>query len=99
LLSEEKLNGFFANLGLYRETDMRSALSGIVTGSSFTFFMSICPYLFKSIANSQSDAHSVGAAEDKALQYYWLFMLLTAFTTTTLSQMVTQGLSGKFEAR
>lgn len=44
--------------------------------------------MFKSIANFGSGAVSVAQAEFNALQYYWWFMVLTAFTGQLLANMV-----------
>ena len=42
--------------------------------------------MFKAIANSGSQATSVQEAEHYALQYFWYFMLLTAFVFTGLAE-------------
>jgi hypothetical protein len=67
-------------------------LSGISSGLLYTLFFSFCPQLFKAIANFEGNVSSKRTAEDKALHYYWYFMLVTAFTGTSLVQMVGQGL-------
>jgi hypothetical protein len=67
-------------------------LSGISSGILYTVFFSFCPQLFKAIANFEGNVSSKRTAEDKALHYYWYFMLVTAFTGTSLAQMVGQGL-------
>lgn len=47
------------------------------------------------IADMGSGAHSGIVSEDRAMQFYWLFMLLTAFTTTSLATMVTNGINNR----
>ena len=44
--------------------------------------------LVQTIANFGSNAVSVAHAEHIALQYYWWFMVLTAFSSTLLTTMV-----------
>ena len=65
--------------------------SGILPALIWTIFFALCPTLFKTIANFGSNAHSVYKAEFKAMQYYWWFIVLTAFTGSSLSNMVLQG--------
>jgi hypothetical protein len=63
-------------------------LSGLVSAFIFTTFFALCPSMFKSIANFGSGAVSVAQAEFSALQYYWWFMVVTAFTGQLLANMV-----------
>jgi hypothetical protein len=65
--------------------------SGILPALIWTLFFAMCPVIFKTIANFGSNAHSVYKAEFKAMQYYWWFIVLTAFTGSSLSNMVLQG--------
>lgn len=67
-------------------------LSGISSGFLYSIFFSICPQLFLALANFEGNASSKKSAEDKALQYFWFFMLATAFTGTTLAQMFFEGI-------
>lgn len=60
-------------------------MSGLVSALLYTSFFAICPVMFKAIANSGSQATSVQEAEKFALQYYWYFMLVTAFVFTGLA--------------
>jgi len=60
-------------------------MSGLVSALLYTAFFAICPVMFKAIANSGSQATSVQEAEKFALQYYWYFMLVTAFVFTGLA--------------
>jgi hypothetical protein len=45
------------------------------------------------IANFGSGATSVRSAEYMALKYYWWFVLLTAFTGASLTNMVLNGVN------
>jgi len=76
--------------GLYNwfnQTKYLSAdiLSGLVSALLYTTFFALCPVMFKMIANAGSQATSVQEAEKYALQYYWYFMLVTAFVFTGLA--------------
>ena len=66
----------------------KQILSGIVPALLFTLFFALCPVMFKSIANFGSNATSVAVAEKAALNYYWWFMVCTAFTGSSLMTMV-----------
>ena len=79
--------------GLKNDKLFNNVLSGILTGLAWTFFFSVCPYLFKMIANFGSGATSVRYAEYRAIQYYWWFILITAFTGTSLSNMILNGIN------
>lgn len=68
------------------------ALSGILTGLLYTGFFSVCPFIFKSLANFGSGATSLRQAEFLAIRYYWIFILVTAFTGSSMATMVTSGL-------
>ncbi|GAX28816.1 hypothetical protein FisN_35Lh018 [Fistulifera solaris] len=62
-------------------------LSGLISAIVYTTFFALCPVLFKAIANFGSKATSVAGAEFRALQYYWWFMVLTAFSGQILAKM------------
>ena len=57
------------------------------SGILYTIFFSVCPFIFKALANYGSGASSLQNAEYKALQYYWIFILVTAFASTSLTNM------------
>jgi hypothetical protein len=83
--------------GLRNNDFFRNVLSGFLTGFVWTLFFSICPFIFKAIANFGSGATSLRQAEFIALKYYWVFILITAFTGTSLSNILLNGLnSGAF---
>jgi Calcium-dependent channel, 7TM region, putative phosphate len=71
----------------------RNIFSGILPALIWTTFFALCPVMFKTIANFGSNAHSVYKAEFKAMQFYWWFIVLTAFTGSSLANMVIQGFS------
>ena len=84
LVAPQTLPGLFEWMG---RTSWLSAeiLSGLISALLYTVFFALCPVLFKSIANSGSQATSVQEAEKYALKYYWYFMLVTAFVFTGLA--------------
>ena len=84
LVAPQYLPGLFEWMG---RTSWLSAdiMSGLVSALLYTLFFALCPVLFKTIANSGSQATSVQEAEKYALQYYWYFMLVTAFVFTGLA--------------
>lgn len=92
LVSSEQLAQWFPN---YEDVGV---LSGLLTGLLYTGFFSVCPFIFKALANFGSGATSQSGAEFRAIRYYWIFILVTAFTGTSLASMVSSGLySGKFQ--
>jgi Calcium-dependent channel, 7TM region, putative phosphate len=62
-------------------------LCGLITAGIWSSFFALCPIIFKSIAFFGSKATSVAHAEHSALQYYWWFMVLTAFSGQLLATM------------
>jgi len=73
-------------------------LAGIVQSSLYSLFFALCPLLFKAIANAGSNAPSVVTAEDAAINYFWWFMVVTAFSGTSLMAMgVTYATTGQIE--
>lgn len=65
-------------------------MAGISSGLMYTLFFSFCPQLFKAIANFEGNVSSKRTAEDKALKYFWIFMMTTSFTGTMLAQMLAE---------
>jgi len=92
LLNPTKLATVFPNLEALRKPQsfFFQVVSGISSGILYSLFFSFCPQLFNAIANFEGNVSSKRTAEDKALTYYWFFMMLTAFTGTTLTQMLTE---------
>lgn len=66
---------------------LSGVLSGLISAMVYTTFFALCPVMFKAIANFGSKATSVAGAEFRALQYYWWFMVLTAFSGQILAKM------------
>lgn len=64
-------------------------IDGLMSGILYTIFFSICPFIFKALANYGSGATSVQHAEYNALFYYWIFILVTAFAGQFLVSMAT----------
>mmetsp|Transcript_4818 Transcript_4818/g.12258 ORF Transcript_4818/g.12258 Transcript_4818/m.12258 type:complete len:1303 (-) Transcript_4818:886-4794(-) len=71
-----------------QNTEDYNAISGFMAGLANTLFFSFCPQLFKAVAFFEGTSSSLERAERKALLYYWLFMLVTAFTGTTLATLL-----------
>jgi hypothetical protein len=66
-------------------------LSGLLSGGMRTLFFALCPQFFKALSNFGSGAASIQQAEKRAIRYYWFFMLVTAFTGTSLVTIVYEG--------
>ena len=69
-------------------------VAGFLQSGLYTLFFALCPVFFKSLANFGSSASSVANAELKALQYYWWFMVVSAFWGTLIANMLLLGLNG-----
>lgn len=63
-------------------------LAGFSSGYIYTIFFSILPQVFKVLGFSEGTSSSKVEAEEKALLFYWYFMLVTAFTGNYLVQML-----------
>ena len=57
-----------------------------------SLFFSILPQIFKYMAFMLGSASTIPNGEDNALKFDWYFMLVTAFTGSTLASMLLQGL-------
>lgn len=66
-------------------------LSGIVSASLFMLFFALCPIIFRAIAMFGSNAKNVLDAEKWALSAYWWFMVVTAFSGSSILNMVLAG--------
>jgi Calcium-dependent channel, 7TM region, putative phosphate len=86
LLSANQLATWFPEMKEY------SLISGILTGLLYTAFFSVCPFIFRALANFGSSATNKGQAEYRAIRYYWIFILATAFTGSSLATMIRSGL-------
>lgn len=67
------------------------ALAGISSGLLYSLFFSILPQIFKALAFFEGTSSSKVKAEEKAMRFYWYFMLVTAFTGSSLVQMLIDG--------
>ncbi|KAG7355019.1 protein of unknown function DUF221-domain containing protein [Nitzschia inconspicua] len=67
-------------------------LAGISSGMLYSLFFSVLPQIFKYLAFMLGSASTVAKGEDNALRFYWYFMLVTAFTGSTLATMLIDGL-------
>lgn len=71
--------------------------AGLSSGMLYSLFFSVLPQIFKYLAFMLGTASTVHKGEDNALQFYWYFMLVTAFTGSTLATMLLNGLlTGNF---
>lgn len=95
LVDAESLDRLFPGL---KDFEMSSLVSGFATALIWSAFFAVCPTLFKSIANFGSRATSVASAEFSALQYYWWFMVVTAFSGQLLATMFIRGTNDGLEA-
>jgi len=68
------------------------SLAGISSGLIYSLFFSILPQIFKALAFFEGSSSSKVKAEENALRFYWYFMLVTAFTGTSLVQMLVDGI-------
>ncbi|GKY91495.1 hypothetical protein MPSEU_000121700 [Mayamaea pseudoterrestris] len=95
LVSYAQLDSLFPQITSWTQSafgfSITHLLSGLISACIYTTFFALCPSMFKSIANFGSGAVSVSHAEFKALQYYWWFMVVTAFTGQLLANMVIDG--------
>ena len=69
-----------------------NVLSGIASASLFMLFFALCPIIFKAIAMFGSNATSALDAEKWALSAYWWFMVVTAFSGSSILNMVLAGI-------
>jgi len=63
-------------------------ISGITSSIVWSMFFMLCPQVFKLIAYFGSKATSLAQAERRALQYFWWFMVITAFTGPMLAYWI-----------
>lgn len=92
LLSPESLQGILPNLDTWLQNDFAKYIfSGFIPALVWTGFYALCPPMFKAIANFGSNATSVADAERSALRYFWWFMIVSAFTGTSLATAVLRG--------
>mmetsp|Transcript_24637 Transcript_24637/g.68012 ORF Transcript_24637/g.68012 Transcript_24637/m.68012 type:complete len:1091 (+) Transcript_24637:1740-5012(+) len=86
LLSPGKLKGIAPGIQLWSENNIGSYIfSGFLPALVWTGFYGVCPPMFKAIANFGSNATSAACAEGSAMRYFWWFMIVSAFTGTSLA--------------
>ena len=92
LLSPETLGRVITDLDVWlRNSFLKYVFTGLIPALVWTAFFAICPPMFKSIANFGSNATSSPDAEGSALKYFWWFMVVSAFTGTSLSSAIIEG--------
>lgn len=93
LLSPASLVGILPQLDTWLQNDLAEVIfSGWIPALIWTIFYSICPPIFKAIANFGSNATSAAVAEGTALRYFWYFMILSGLTTTSLLSAGIEGI-------
>eukprot|EP00536_Pseudo-nitzschia_multiseries_P007157 jgi/Psemu1/286916/fgenesh1_pg.165_\ len=86
LLSPKKLEGIAPDINIWLQNHITSYIfSGFIPAMVTTGFYGICPPMFKAIANFGSNASSAACAEGSAMRYFWWFMIVSAFTGTSLA--------------
>jgi len=91
-LSPEILQGILPNLDNWLQNEFAKYIfSGFIPALVWTGFYAVCPPMFKAIANFGSNATSAACAEGSALRYFWWFMIVSAFTGTSLAAAVLKG--------
>jgi hypothetical protein len=93
LVEPERLQKILPDILIWQEQSafLANILSGLVPALIWTGFFALCPALFKIIANFGSNATSSVNAENVALWYFWWFMVLAAFSGTSLSTAIIKG--------
>ena len=92
LLSPQSLQEILPDLDSWLQNGfMKYVFSGFIPALVWTGFYAICPPMFKAIANFGSNATSAACAEGSALRYFWWFMIVSAFTGTSLASAVIKG--------
>lgn len=92
LLSPATLGRVIDDLDVWLQNSfLQYVFTGLIPALVWTAFFAICPPMFKMIANFGSNATSSALAEESALQYFWWFMVVSAFTGTSLSSAVIDG--------
>eukprot|EP00934_Nitzschia_sp_Nitz4_P000795 Nitzschia sp. Nitz4//scaffold32_size149145//19447//26119//NITZ4_002866-RA/size149145-augustus-gene-0.25-mRNA-1//1//CDS//3329548030//795//frame0 len=94
LVSPESLSKIFPDIERLQQSSdfLANIFSGFIPALVWTSFFAACPPMFKIIANFGSNATSSVSAENSALQYFWWFMLVSAFTGTSFATAFVNGL-------
>jgi hypothetical protein len=92
VLSPQSLGKVFEDLDVWLQNSfLKYIFTGLIPALVWTAFFAICPPMFKMIANFGSNATSSALAEESALKYFWWFMVVSAFTGTSLSSAIIEG--------
>jgi len=92
LLSPEHPNFILPDLDVWLQNDfLKYIFSGFIPALVWTAFYAVCPPMFKAIANFGSNATSEAFAEGSAMRYFWWFMVVSAFSGTTLASAMING--------
>ena len=94
IVDSETLDEIFPRLAEWAEArniQITQLVSGMLSALIWSAFFASCPLIFKAISNFGSKANSVANAEFKALQYFWWFMVVTAFSGQLLASMILSG--------
>jgi hypothetical protein len=93
VLSPDYLAAAFPDAAIWQNSDTAfyRLFAGISSGMLYSLFFSVLPQIFKYLAFMLGSASTVAKGEDNALQFYWYFMLVTAFTGSTLATMLLEG--------
>ena len=94
ILSPTWLAARYPDIEAFQDPDsfFFKALAGISSGLLYTLFFSILPQIFKALAFFEGTSSSKVKAEENAMRFYWYFMLVTAFTGTSLVQILIDGI-------
>mmetsp|Transcript_52259 Transcript_52259/g.156840 ORF Transcript_52259/g.156840 Transcript_52259/m.156840 type:complete len:458 (-) Transcript_52259:772-2145(-) len=94
LADPQRMFGIFPGYNEFIKTNpgTQRLLAGLVPALLFTTFFALCPVMFKAISNFGSNATSVNYAERSALQYYWWFMVFTAFSGSSIMKVALEAI-------
>ena len=95
ILSPTWLAAAFPQTGWLQDPDnfFYKTLAGISSGYVQTIFYMVLPQIFKLLSLFEGSSTSKAKAEENATRFYWYFMLVTAFTGSSLANMFLNGLA------
>lgn len=96
-----KINRFIKDADNYTQYPMLSGLLPILSGLTQTMLFSVCPQIFKFVANCEGSASSMAKAEELAILYFWYFYIIARFMGPILWDSIvkfTTGTSNSVEA-
>lgn len=90
--NSENLSSLFPGLRDFKSSvftaDLLSALVGALIWAAF---FAVCPIMFNTISNFGSNATSILEAEFWAMKAFWWFMVVSAFSGTSLQTILLEG--------